>query len=175
MVNCKYLKIKFDRTFECKKSKKKITPKDCANCLFKEYKCITYSQNCAKKEYKSNGNQIRNSTDNKSFKQHKTVKIESKSNKLARLERNRKSLFTDDLDHCIICKRKREHLHEVFPGRNRTNSMKYNLVLPLCSTHHRLMHSNTKMMYFYKEKGQALFEKAYPDLDFVDIFKRNYK
>lgn len=161
MTYCKHLKIKLNRTFECKKTKKKITLKSCSNCRFKEYK--------------SNGNQIKNIADNKKFKQQKIVKIKSKSNKLARLERNRKSLFTDDLDHCIICKQKREHLHEVFPGRNRINSMKYNLVLPLCSMHHQLIHSDNDLMTYYKKKGQDLFENAYPDLDFVEIFKRNYK
>ena len=161
MAYCKHLKIKLNRTFECKKMKKAITLKSCSDCQFKEYK--------------SNGNQIKNIANNKKFKQQKIVKIKSKSNKLARLERNRKSLFTDDLDYCIICKRKREHLHEVFPGRNRTNSMKYSLVLPLCSMHHQLIHSDNTLMTYYKKKGQALFEKAYPDLDFVDIFKRNYK
>lgn len=161
MTYCKHLKIKLNRTFECKKTKKKITLKSCSNCRFKEYK--------------SNGNQIKNIADNKKFKQHKNVKIKPKSNKLARLERNRKSLYTNDLDHCIICKRKREHLHEVFPGRNRTNSMKYSLVLPLCSMHHQLIHSDNALMTYYKKKGQALFEKTYPDLEFAEIFKRNYK
>lgn len=161
MAYCKYLKIKLNHTFECKKTKKIITIKNCANCQFKEYK--------------SNNNQIKNSSDNKKFKPQKTIKIKPKSNKLARLERNRKSLFTDDLDYCIICKRKREHLHEVFPGRNRTNSMKYSLVLPLCSMHHQLIHSDNDLMTYYKKKGQTLFENTYPDLDFVEIFKRNYK
>lgn len=146
MTYCKHLKIKLNRTFECKKSNKKIILKDCANCQFKEY------------SIKSNLTKLKNRT----YKQTK-------------LERNRKSLFTDDLDHCIICKRKREHLHEVFLGRNRTNSMKYNLVLPLCSMHHQLIHSNIDLMTHYKKKGQALFEKANPDLDFVEIFKKNYK
>ena len=141
MAYCKYLKIKLNRTFECKKTKKTITLKSCTNCRFKEY----------------------------------PIKLKSRTYKQTKLERNRKSLFTDDLDHCIICKRKREHLHEVFPGKNRTNSMKYNLVLPLCSMHHQLIHSDNDLMTYYKKKGQALFENAYPDLDFVNIFKRNYK
>lgn len=146
MTYCKHLKIKLNRTFECKKTKKTITLKSCSDCQFKEY------------PIKSN-----------------LAKLKSRTYKQAKLERNRKSLFTDDLDHCIICKRKREHLHEVFPGKNRTNSMKYNLVLPLCSMHHQLIHSDNDLMTYYKKKGQAFFEKAYPDLDFIEIFKRNYK
>lgn len=146
MTYCKHLKIKLNHTFECKKMKKAITLKSCSDCQFKEY------------PIKSN-----------------LTKLKSRTYKQAKLERNRKSLFTDDLDHCIICKRKREYLHEVFPGKNRTNSMKYNLVLPLCSMHHQLIHSDNDLMTYYKKKGQALFENAYPDLDFIEIFKRNYK
>lgn len=153
MNNCKHLKIKLNRTFECKKRKKIITLNECTICSFKEYKTQSYSD----------------------FKNKEQKPIKMRSNKLSKLERNRKSLFTDNLDYCIICKRKREHLHEVFPGRNRRNSMKYNLVLPLCSTHHQLIHTDINMMTHYKKKGQAMFEEAYPDLDFVKIFKKNYK
>lgn len=41
--------------------------------------------------------------------------------------------------------------------KNRTNSMKHNLVLPLHSMHHQLIHSDTDMMTYYKKKGQVLF------------------
>lgn len=36
--NCKYFKIKLNRSFECKRQKKIINVKDCANCIYKEYK-----------------------------------------------------------------------------------------------------------------------------------------
>lgn len=176
MAYCKHLKIKLNHTFECKKIRKKITLKDCANCLFKEYKCTTYSQNCAKKEYKSNGNQIRNSTDNKSFKQHKTVKMKMKSNKMAKLERNRFSLFSADATHCYFCSSTHKLTwHEIFRGKNRANSMKYGLCLRMCLSCHEWFQDNKDFNEYWHKKGQALFEQTYPDLDFIEIFKRNYK
>ena len=68
--------------------------------------------------------------------------IKKKSSKLAKLERNRFSILTDDLEHCYICKRifeqiiPKDDLHEIFGGRNRQISMKMGWVAPLCRTHH---------------------------------------
>lgn len=155
MNNCKHLKIKLNRQLECRKTNKLISFKDCKNCPYKEYK-------------QSSSSSLQNSA--------KTPqKMKKRSNKLAKLERNRTSLFTEDLDHCIICGKKKEHLHEVFSGRNRINSIKYKMVLPLCAKHHEEMHSNINLADFYKKKGQVIFEKTYPDLKFEDIFRKNYK
>ena len=162
MAYCKYLKIKLNRTFECKKTKKTITLKSCSNCRFKEYK--------------SNGNQIKNITDSKKLKQQKTVKIKSKSNKLVKLERKRFSLFSMDINHCYLCHSTHQLTwHEIFRGRNRSNSMKYGLCLRMCLSCHERFQDNKEFNEYWHKKGQAIFEKAYPDLDFVDIFKRNYK
>lgn len=38
MNNCKYFKIKMNRSFECKKQKKIINISECSNCIYKEYK-----------------------------------------------------------------------------------------------------------------------------------------
>ena len=150
--------------------------KDCANCQFKEYKCTNYSNNCANKEYKSNNNQIRKIVNNKNFKQQKIVKIKPKSNKLVKLERKRFSLFSMDTNHCYFCHSTHQLTwHEIFRGRNRSNSMKYGLCLRMCLKCHKKYQDNLFFNDFWHKKGQALFEKAYPDLDFVDIFKRNYK
>ena len=104
----------------------------------------------------------------------KTDSMKKKSNKLAKLERNRESLFTDDMDKCYLCNKKKEHIHEVIFGKNRANSMKYGLTLPLCSEHHKLMHEDIVLIETYKKRGQLLFNKNYPNLNFKDIFKRNY-
>lgn len=143
-MNCTYLKQKFNRKLECKKDKNRMPYKDCINCPYKEYK---------DKEQKQ---------------------LKQRTSKQAKLERERESLFTNDLEHCIICGRKREHIHEVFYGRNRKNSMIYKLCVPLCSDCHRKMHSDTRLQKQYHKKGQALFQETYPDLDFIDIFKENF-
>lgn len=161
--NCIYLKQKLNHKFECKRSKKEICLKDCSNCPYKEYKKCTIT--------------VQRRIDNNkecTKKSNYCAKMKQRSSKLAKLERNRFSLFTDDLDHCIICGKKKDNIHEVIYGKNRINSMKFGLTIPLCNYHHKLIHSNPILSNEYKKKGQALFDRAYPDLKFEDIFKKNY-
>ena len=79
-MNCIYLKQKLNRNLECKKQKKIINIKECNNCEYKEYKCTEFSKNSM---------------------------LHKKSTKLSKLEKNRFSVFTNDLNYCIICKRKK--------------------------------------------------------------------
>lgn len=151
--NCIYLKQKLDRTIYCKKKNKTITIRECSGCEFREYK---------------------NSTETL----HKNMQcsaVKSKKNKtISKLERNRFSILTNDLTKCIICGNKKEHLHEVFPGRNRSNSMKYGCVIPLCAEHHREIHDNVELATYYKVLAQRKFNEEYPYLSFIEIFKKNY-
>ena len=120
---------------------------ECSNCKYKEYLI------------KSNSTKLKNRT----YKQ-------------AKLERNRFSILTCDLEHCIVCGVKKEHLHEVFYGRNRANSIKYGLVLPLCSTHHSEMHINKEWQDYWHIVAQKRFMEYYHKSidEFIEIFKINY-
>ena len=147
MNNCKYLKIKLNKTFECKKKKKIISLEDCTNCFSKEYLV------------KSNQYQLKNTTI-----------------KRAKLERKRFSLFSKDTKHCYFCSSSFELTwHEIFRGRNRSNSMKYGLCLRMCLFCHEKYQEDKHFNDFWHVKGQATFEETYPELDFVKIFKKNYK
>lgn len=106
------------------------------------------------------------------YKEPKPIK--KRTYRLAKAEINRTSIFTEDLEHCIICGRKRDNLHEVFFGRNRQLSIRYGLVIPLCIECHREMHKNKELQDIWHEKGQVVFEQAYPELNFVNIFRKNY-
>lgn len=139
----------------CKYIKKKIN---------KQVWCTKYNKpctNCNNKEY--------NMT-----RWHVSKKISQKSKKLSKLEKNRFSILTDDLNHCIICGKKKDNLHEMFFGKDRVNSMKFNLIIPLCFSCHQEMHKNIEWQEYWHRQGQLMFEKKYPDLEFLDIFKRNY-
>lgn len=96
-----------------------------------------------------------------------------KSKKLAKLERDRFSILTYDLTTCIECGRPKQDLNEIYPGRNRQNSMKYGLVIPMCRECHTRYTNDRNMQLKWMKLGQQAFEKLY-DLDFRDIFKRNY-
>ena len=152
-MKCINLKQKLSKKLYCKKQNKEITFKDCNNCKFKEYE-IKYKPMV----HKNNKNRT----------------IKNKTKKLAKLEKNRKSIFTTDLTHCIICGRKKEHLHEVYSGSFRLRSIKNDMVIPLCFEHHREIHNNIKLSLYYKQLCQKLYEKNHSREEFIKIFGRNY-
>lgn len=100
--------------------------------------------------------------------------MKNKTSKLNKLEKNRTSILTDDLEHCYICRMPRHHLHEVYEGSKRIASMKYGCVIPLCSRCHTLIHNDRQLALIYKKQMQEKFEEIYDD-DFISIFFRNYK
>ena len=101
--------------------------------------------------------------------------MKQKSSKLRKLENNRTSIMTDNLKKCMLCENNAVNKHEIFYGRNRQNSMKYGLVMPLCYRCHLSMHRSSILQEIWHVKGQIAFEEHYPELDFLEIFGRNYK
>lgn len=96
---------------------------------------------------------------------------------MSKLEKNRFSILTKDLSKCYICGMPRQELHEVFYGKNRTNSMIYGCVVPLCYEHHRGntgVHHNCLLDERLKRECQIQFEKTY-SIPFISIFYKNYK
>ena len=157
--NCIYLKQKINRTLECKKQHKVINIRECNNCKLKEYKnekCAGFSKNCANSYQKK-------------------TKLHKKSANLAKLERNRFSVFTEDLEHCVICKRKKDHLHEIFFGSNRKKSMQYGFVIPLCHECHAEMHRNKEWQEYWHVKGQEYWEEFIGTREeFIRVFGKSY-
>ena len=149
-MNCKHLKIrskKYKKYYYCSMLKQEINYNDCINCGYKEYK-----------EYKP---------------------IKKRSYSLAKAEKERFSIVVANLDNCVICGKKRANLHEVFYGTGKRQlSIKYGCVIPLCYQHHIDIHDKGKgkiLSTIWKVKTQEMFEKAYPNLSFRDIFGKNYK
>lgn len=103
--------------------------------------------------------------------------MKKKSNKLAKLERNRYSVFFDSLSMCCNCGSMRDITkHEIYEGRNRQNSMRYGFVLPLCLPCHQRLQENIDFSKKWKVKAQDYFEKNYGTReDFISIFRMNYK
>ena len=107
------------------------------------------------------------------YKQYKS--ITNRTTKQSKLDKSRtESLFTDNLNICYLCRLKKDHIHEVFYGRNRANSIKYGLFIPVCEKCHRKCHNDADLIDSLHKKGQLLFMCNYPDLEFVDVFKVNY-
>ena len=101
--------------------------------------------------------------------------MKKKRSNIIKLEKNRFSLFTDNLDKCYFCSNKKNDIHEIFSGRNRLNSMKYGLCIPLCRMCHSRYQNDKQFNDYWHKKGQLKFEEKYPDLEFIKIFYKNYK
>lgn len=97
--------------------------------------------------------------------------------KIKQLEKMRFSILTNDLTKCYLCGKSKNHLHEVFYGKNRVNSMKWGCVAPLCYECHQGnngVHNNHEIDITLKKICQKKFIETYPDVDFLSIFHKNY-
>jgi hypothetical protein len=101
----------------------------------------------------------------KEYKQYK--KLNPYSKKRTKLEKNRKSIFTKDLTRCIECGKAKKDLHEIFGGKNRMISIKYDLVIPLC----RNCHQNTEVIKKWKVIGRKKFIELYGEDLFIKEFQ----
>lgn len=92
-----------------------------------------------------------------------------------------RSIFTNDLDHCIICGRPAER-HHIFGGANRDKSTEDGLILPLCPEHHRdgktAVHTNADTRRWTYILGQYAWESQYdgiaPDGVARELFRERY-
>ncbi len=105
--------------------------------------------------------------------------IKQYSKKRAKLERERYSILTNDLNKCYICGAKENiHIHEIYFGKNRQNSMKYGCCVPLCFHHHNgskhAVHYDKYLDDLLKEECQIKFEKEHSREEFISIFKKSY-
>lgn len=80
---------------------------------------------------------------------------------------------------CYISKRTDQlEEHHIFGGPNRKLSEKYGLKVYLTHILHNEppygVHHNRQTDIWLKQIGQAAFEAHYPELDFREIFGRNY-
>lgn len=92
-----------------------------------------------------------------------------------------KSIMTNDLTRCYVCGCMRGiEVHHVMHGTaNRKLSDKYGLVVGLCYTHHRGdfgVHGKNGQPLNRKLKieAQNAFTEVYKELDFHQIFGKNY-
>lgn len=159
----------------CKLLKKEITFSLCKECDNKEYKKSTFVKKSPVASGLSNNSQMRKNAQSLKEITPKKVKLRKKSNKLTKLERNRYSVFTDNLDICYLCGRKKNDLHEVYAGRNRINSIKYGFVLPICRECHSLNQNNPFFNDYWHRQGQLYWEKNIGSREeFIKVFRRNY-
>ena len=174
---CIHLKKRKNKPY-CKLLDREITFSLCRECDNKEYKKsdIKISKKSgfwSKSPVKSG--QINKNAQSLTKKPVKNTKMHNKSKKLTKLEKNRKSVFTDDLEHCYLCGKKKNDLHEVYGGRNRINSIKYNFILPLCRECHSSNQNNPIFNDYWHKQGQLYWEENIGSREeFIKVFRRNY-
>lgn len=109
----------------------------------------------------------------KEFKETKPLQAKSKlkvySKKRSTMEKQRQSIFTTDLKTCIENKDHKGHidLHEIYEGKNRFNSMKYAMVIPVCRT----CHQDDRIIKKWQVIGRKEFIKKYSEELFIKEFQ----
>ena len=102
--------------------------------------------------------------------------MKKKSNKLAKLEKNRYSVFNDNENICYYCHRQKRSdekfdFHEVYGGSNRQTSMKNGLCVHLC----RKCHSNQFILNDLKVWCQREYERmGHTRIDFIKLIGKSY-
>ena len=169
----------------CKLLNKEISFSCCQECDNKEYKTrknvkidnkkstiFVKSSTFYKKNAQNNRKTVQNSLHNSAETLHK---MKNKSNKLAKLERKRYSVFTSD-DKCFVCK-STDLLtwNEIYRGRNRSNSMKYGFCLRMCLFCHELKQEDADFNAYWHQKAQMYWEIHIGSREqFIAVFRKNY-
>lgn len=101
----------------------------------------------------------------------KSGQMQKKSNKLAKLERQRdKDLIKSGI--CENCGKYSQRLdpHEVYGGSNRKRSIKYKFIKLLC----RECHSNENIINQLRIDTQKEFEKTHTKEEFIKLIGKSY-
>ena len=184
MNYCIYIRKRKNKPF-CKLLNKEITFSRCRECVNKEYKTKNkensfYKSNGTKKSknsfYKLNSNQIKKKSTLKEKSPLHSGKMKNKSNKLAKLEKDRFSVFSNAKDRCYLCGSSYNLTwHEIFRGANRRNSMKFGFCLRLCLNCHEEKQEDIIFNDFWHRQAQLYFEEHIGSREeFLKIFRRNY-
>lgn len=150
---CIHLKRRKNKPF-CKLKNEEIPFSCCQECSNKEYKKAQSLKKIATKK----------------------SKMHNKSKKLTKLERNRYSVFSDNIESCYLCGSTHNLTwHEVYAGRNRQNSMKFGFCLRLCLNCHSEEQENSQFNAYWYKQGQLYWEEKIGSREeFIKTFKRNY-
>ncbi len=100
--------------------------------------------------------------------------MKQKTAKLRKLERNRYSILTKDLDHCWLCGKSPVDIHEIYGGANRKTSMQNGFCIPLCREHHEVITIKNTFSIYIKEFCQQKFEETHSRNEFMNLIGKNY-
>lgn len=87
----------------------------------------------------------------------------------------KRSILTEDMQHCFFCGRHPVQIHHIFGGFNRDKATEDDMIVPLCWECHVKLHNEHSqiMNYSLKKRAQVQWEwnyiKTHPD-DSVEVF-----
>lgn len=172
---CKYLKKRKNKPY-CKLLNKEIKLSLCRECDNKKYRNSTSIKKSPVTSGLSNNSQMRKNSQSLEKNSPKKVKMRNKSNKLAKLEKKRYSVFSNDTKKCYLCgSTYKLTWHEIYSGRNRQKSMKYGLCLRMCLNCHSKEQENSQFNDYWHKQGQLYWEENIGSREeFIKVFRRNY-
>ena len=138
---------------------------------------------CDNKEYKKTSAEVHRKTQCSADIKRKKSTFRSisplptgQSNKLAKLEKNRYSVFTEDTKRCYLCgSTYKLTWHEIYSGKNRQNSMRYGLCLRLCLNCHSKEQEDGQFNDYWHKQGQLYWEENIGSREeFIKVFRKNY-
>ena len=93
--------------------------------------------------------------------------------------KTKKSVMTEDMEHCFVCGSPYIQTHHVLYGAgNRIIADRYGYIIPLCLEHHTGnggVHFNEEMDLHFKQMAQEHFEKHHGTReDFIKVFGKSY-
>lgn len=97
-----------------------------------------------------------------------------KTSKLRKLEANRYSILTDDLERCYICYKPKNDIHEIYGAGNRKVSMENGLCIPVCRECHNILTKDANSSLILKQQCQREFEKKHSREEFTKLIRKNY-
>ena len=100
--------------------------------------------------------------------------MKNKTYKLKKLEKNRWSILTNDMEHCFVCENSFVDIHEIYGGSHRKTSMANGFCVPLFRKHHEYVTLNADGSNYLKQKCQHEFEKTHTRDEFIKLIGRNY-
>ena len=176
---CKHLKKRKNKPY-CNIIKKEISFSCCQECDNKEYKTKLKENSSYKKSDIAISKRTINiqngaNTRNKNKKCTNIAKMKNKSKKLAKLEHDRFSVFTDD-DKCFVCDSTYQLTwNEIYRGKNRINSMQDGFCLRMCLTCHQKYQDDVEFNDYWHRQAQLYWEKNIGTRnEFLARYRRNY-
>ena len=87
----------------------------------------------------------------------------------------KRSILTDDLDHCYFCGKPREQFHHIFGGPSRLHSTNDDMIIPICWRCHSKIHDTTEIeIRRLQMAAQWEFEKDHTRDEFRARYGKSY-